>query len=351
MGAASCAAAVPTVTELEVTGAVRFVAPEGEAVSSAGDGLPVLVTAPGRLCAGDVGGRSAIGRGSDRIEEIPAAELSLDCVDFSAQAVFARWSPDGTRVAVMGAAEGAESDIWIYDTVGGAVTNVSGDAGEDTLPFWVDDRTVVFVRNLEGLSGPETSWQIVSVDSGVPRKLASVAGGIGLDAGARVVKGDPGGLLFSLWSSDGETAAIHRLDPASGVVAAVWAPEGEQAADGFRLLDVHPDGTLALVVLGGGGLDAGAVDVRLVDLLTGTERSIEPLFRTSLGDVRFSGDGTRLFVWEEGTDQEDALVVRSTGSDEDAEILLTGELGPLAVVERGVTLGVGRDLVLVRIEP
>ncbi len=43
--------------------------------------------------------------------------------------------------------------------------------------------------------------------------------------------------------------------------------------------------------------------------------------------------------------------MRSTGSDEDAEILLTGELGPLAVVERGVTLGVGRDLVLVRIEP
>ena len=348
---ASCAAAVPTVEDLEISGAVRFVSPQGAVISGGGDGLPVFVTGPGELCVGDIGARTPTDVAADRVGEVPEAELSLECVDFAPQVAFARWSPDATRVAFMGVSEGAESDIWVFDTVGGAVTNVSGDAGEDTMPLWVDDRTVVFVRTREGPSATETSWQTVSVDSGVPRMLIPMSGGIELGAGARVVPADPPGLVFNLWSSGGAPAGIQRLDLVSGAVAPVWQPSDERAADGFRLLDVHPDGTLALVVVGGGGFDADTVDVRLVDLETGTERAINPLFGTGLGDIRFAGDGTRLLVWESGTEDGDALVVRSTGSDEDAEILLTGELGPLGVVERGVTVDVGRDLVLVRIEP
>ena len=253
----ACSAAIPSVDELEISGAIRFSVPRGVIVSSGASGLPVLVTQRGKLCTGDLPDRVATGEDIDIVDAVPVAELSLDCVDFADRVFLPVWSPDSTRIAFMGVSSGSESDIWVYDTVGGAVTNLSGDAGEDTLPLWADDRTLVFLRTLDGDLGVETTWQAVSIDSGVPALVAVVAGSVELNAGATVIRGESPRIVFNLISPDGIPAGIHQLVIGDDVAESLYLFDDQSVEAGFELLDVHPDGTLALVAAGTGGLGTG----------------------------------------------------------------------------------------------
>lgn len=348
--ASSCAAAVPSVDDLEIRGAVRFVAEDGAVVSAGSERLPMLVQRRNEICSGDVSDRFVTGDRVDQIEAAPLVELALDCVDFAPQVVFPVWSPDSTKVAFMGVSQGAESDVWIYDTTAGAVTNVSGDAGEDTLPLWLDDSTLVFVRSEDEEGFTRTTIERVSTESAVPRTVATIRGSIDLGNGATIVRGNPARAIVNLRGQDGEILGVHAVDLVDGEITPLYVPDPELADDGFRLLDIHDDGTLALAVTGAGGLESGTSSILLIDLDTGNEETVEPRFGTDIGDVRFSSDGVRILVWELGTERGDALVIRSIGSDEDAEVLLYGELGRLDVVEGGATVDIGTALALVTIE-
>lgn len=74
----ACSAAIPSVDELEISGAIRFSVPRGVIVSSGASGLPVLVTQRGKLCTGDLPDRVATGEDIDIVDAVPVAELSLD---------------------------------------------------------------------------------------------------------------------------------------------------------------------------------------------------------------------------------------------------------------------------------
>lgn len=348
--AVSCAAAIPTVTDLELTGALRFVV-EGEGLAAAPDGLPLLVARPGEICTGDVLTGVPAGVKAAPVDALPEAELTLDCVDFDPGPFFPRWSRDGSRVAFMGVSIGAESDIWVYDTVAGALTNVSGDAGEDTMPVWLDDTRLAFVRSVDVDGETITTWQQVDASAGVPTPLLRVDGSVELSRGTRVVGDDPPRVIFDLVGSDGLSAGIHELRPGESALRPLYVPSEEDREAGWRLLDTHPMGTAALVVVGRGDLVGTGVELRLVDLVDGGERVVRPLYGEAIGDARFSSDGLRLLVWELGTEDGDALVVRSAGSDGDGEILVVGALGEIGVFRDGATIDVGADLVLVRLEP
>ncbi len=348
--ATACAAAVPSVTDLELSGAVRFVV-DGEALSASPDGLPLLVARPGELCTGRVVTGVPAGIKAAPIEALPVAEPVLDCVDFQPGAFFSRWSPDGARAALMGVSIGSESDIWVFDPVAGATTNISGDAGEDTLPVWIDDDTVAFVRSLDVDGATTTTWHGAEASGGPPAPLATITGSVELSSGTRVVDPDDPRIIFNLVRPDGVTAGIHELVVGTGAVRPLFAPPTEDAAEGWRLIDVHPMGTAALVAVGRGELMGTTVELRIVDLVDGGERAVRPLFGSAIADARFSSDGLQLLVWELGTADGDALVVRSTGSDGDGEVLVVGALGSIGVFRDGATLDVGPDLVLVRIEP
>lgn len=348
--ATACAAAVPSVTDLELSGAVRFVV-DGEALDASPDGLPLLVARPGELCTGRVVTGLPAGVKAAPIEALPVAEPALDCVDFQPGAFFTRWSPDGTRVALMGVSIGSESDIWVYDPVAGATTNLSGDAGEDTLPVWLDVDSVAFVRSLDVDGLVTTTWHRSDAAGGPPTPLATVRGSVELSSGTRVVDADDPRIIFNFVRPDGVSGGIHEVVVASGLIRPLFVPGPDDAAEGWRLIDVHPMGTAALVAVGRGELMGTTVELRIVDLVDGGERVVRPLFGSAIADARFSSDGLQLLVWELGTEEGDALVVRSTGSDGDGEVLVVGALGSVGVFEDGATLDVGSDLVLVRIEP
>lgn len=348
--ATACAAAVPSVTDLELSGAVRFVV-DGEALNASPEGLPLLVARPGELCTGRVLTGVPGGVKAAPVEALPVAEPALDCVDFEPGPFFPRWSPDGSRVAFMGVSIGSESDIWVFDPVAGATTNLSGDAGEDTLPVWIDNETVAFVRSLESDGVTTTTWQRVEVSGGPPTTIATITGSIELSRGTRVVGTDEPQIVFDIVRPDGVPGGIHRLGALTGELRPLFVPSVDDAAEGWRLIDVHPMGTAALVAVGRGELIGTTVELRIVDLVDGGERVVRPLFGAAIGDARFSSDGLQLLVWELGTEQGDALVVRSTGSDGDGEVLVVGPLGAVGVFRDGATIDVGPDLVLVRIEP
>lgn len=346
--AAGCAAAIPSVADLELSGAVRFVV-DGEALSASPDGLPLLVARPGELCTADVLGGVPAGIKEAPVDALPVAEPVLDCVDFAAPAFLARWSPDGMRVAFTAAGDGAASDIWVLDVLAGAVVDLSGGAGSDTLPLWLDETTVVFVRTVEGAGG--ATWQQVDIGGGPPETIARIDGTVEPGRGTRIVGGDDPRIIFNLLRSDGAPAGIHSLDATTGELRRLRAPSDVDVEAGWRLIDTHPMGSAALVAVGSGDLTGDDVELRLIDLVDGGSRVVRPLFGSAIGDARFSSDGLRLLVWELGTAQGDALVVRSTGSDGDGEMLVVGRLGSVGVFDDGATIDVGADLVLVRIEP
>lgn len=346
----ACAAAVPSVSDLELSGAVRFVV-DGEALSAAPEGLPLLVARPGELCTANVLAGVPAGEKAAPVDALPVVEPVLDCVDFAPGAFFARWSPDGTRVALMGVGAG-ESDIWVYDTLSGAVINLSDDGGDDTLPLWIDETTVAFVRTAEGAGGVAvTTWQQVDAAGGPPVLVARIDGTVELGRGTRLVARPERRIVFNLIGEDGEPAGIHELLTTTGEVRRLHEPTAQDRVAGWRLIDTHPMGSAALVAVGRGDLTGDGIELRIVDLVDGGSRVVRPLFGSEIGDARFSSDGLQLLVWELGTADGDALVVRSTGSDGDGEILVVGRLGAVGVFDDGATLDVGADLVLVKIEP
>jgi hypothetical protein len=347
--AGGCAAAIPSVTDLELSGAVRFVV-DGEALSAAPGGLPLLVARPGELCAADVLAGLPAGVKAAPVDALPVVEPVLDCVDFAPGAFFARWSPDGTRVAFTAPGPDADSEVWIYDVAAGAVIGLSDEAGDDTLPLWVNETTVVFLRTVDNGGDPITTWQRVDSSGGAPTAIARIEGSVEVGRGPRVVRADDPRIVFTLVRPDGVPAGIHSLDTETGELRRLYTPVGDDLRAGWRLIDTHPMGSAALVSAGRGDMTDDDVELQLVDLVDGGTRVVRPLFGSAIGDARFSSDGLRLLVWELGTPQGDALVVRSTGSDGDGEILVVGRLGHLGVFEDGATIDVGADLVLVRIE-
>ncbi|HEV3363762.1 MAG TPA: hypothetical protein VG795_06415 [Acidimicrobiia bacterium] len=68
-----------------------------------------------------------------------------------------RWSPDGTRIVFQSSRRANNNDIWVMDSFGGNLVNLTPDnPAADSTPEWSPDGTkIVFTRNLGGAAGNE----------------------------------------------------------------------------------------------------------------------------------------------------------------------------------------------------
>ena len=60
------------------------------------------------------------------------------------------WSPDGRRIALLGAGAEADSDLYLVDADGTDEQKVTDDAGNESVPVWSPDGTrIAFARMLD----------------------------------------------------------------------------------------------------------------------------------------------------------------------------------------------------------
>jgi serine/threonine-protein kinase len=88
--------------------------------------------------------------------------------------VYARLSPDGTRIALD--ARDQESDIWIWDLKRETLQRLTTDPGLDRLPVWSADGARIAFMAHRGNAPDDIYWQAAD-GSGVPERLGSSAGG------------------------------------------------------------------------------------------------------------------------------------------------------------------------------
>ena len=93
-----------------------------------------------------------------------------------------RFSPDGQRIA-MDISDGKQRDIWVYDWARDTLTQLTFDAGSDTVPVWTPDgKRLAFTSDMvkpgAAVVGAGTSWSGKKLMSDVDEAVADVAGWI-----------------------------------------------------------------------------------------------------------------------------------------------------------------------------
>lgn len=112
---------------------------------------------------------------------------------------FPRWSPDGTRIAVVRWEAPALMDIVVLDEQGDVVTEVTRDRAVDTTPFWAPDgSTLVWSSDRTGIPNLFAS----NLANGGPPEVRQVTNMLG---GASHPSVDPAGrwIYFSSYHADG----------------------------------------------------------------------------------------------------------------------------------------------------
>jgi dipeptidyl aminopeptidase/acylaminoacyl peptidase len=137
-----------------------------------------------------------------------------------------QWSPDGTKIAFVSDRTGQafdeshNTDVWLIDANGGALTKISDHQESDNSPRWSPDgRTIAFISAVPEKSHPRI-W------------LAPASGGAASKAAADNVDLIPAGLR---WSADGRalffetgvkgTSQLYRVDLAARRAAAITSGE------------------------------------------------------------------------------------------------------------------------------
>ena len=80
------------------------------------------------------------------------------------------WSPDGRRIAFSSAREG-KTDVYVMDTDGGGVTNLTNNPAADQSPAWSPDGTMIA---FESNRGPGVGIYVMSAAGGNPHRLGDV---------------------------------------------------------------------------------------------------------------------------------------------------------------------------------
>ena len=196
------------------------------------------------------------------------------------------WSPDATRVAVVGQplATNLDTDLWIMDVKAAAWTNLTDDGWEDVLvadssgppagvsievqPAWSPDGTQIAVERTvideAGQFAPST-LSLIDAATGEIRDLTALPG-------HNELVWDAGATTSITWSPDGSTLAVsvrHR--------------EPSPEYDGVWLVDVNSGDLRQLV-------SAAAVE----ELFRGVFTDLSP---DLIGPVVWSLTGTRLLCW------------------------------------------------------
>jgi Tol biopolymer transport system component len=82
-----------------------------------------------------------------------------------------RFSPDGQKMA-MNISDGKQQDIWVYDWARDTLTQLTFDAGNDTVPVWTPDgKRLVFASNRVKPGGPSNLYWVNADGTGEVTRL------------------------------------------------------------------------------------------------------------------------------------------------------------------------------------
>ncbi len=136
---------------------------------------------------------------------------------------FARFSPDGRWIAFTAGYDGG-NDVYLMDTRGGEPRRLTWHPGPDFVLGWHPDGDRVLFRSVREAPMREFETYLVSIDGGLPEKLAIDRGGLASlspDGGKlaynrisrenRTWKRYQGGMAQDVWVADFATGAIERL--------------------------------------------------------------------------------------------------------------------------------------------
>jgi hypothetical protein len=114
------------------------------------------------------------------------------------------WSPDGKKLAFIGALDSPKADVYVYNLLNKKIQKVSGDAGQDFWPTWTPDGDSILYFSAEGFgSGAGIAMQGIW--------LAAADG-----SGSRLLTASTSGGEQMLGWRDSETAVLASFDPGGG---------------------------------------------------------------------------------------------------------------------------------------
>ncbi len=114
------------------------------------------------------------------------------------------WSPDGTKLAFIGALDGPHASVYIYDTSGGTVNRISQDDFQDYAPTWSPDGTRLLYFSADGFG----------TGAGISMKGAWSASSDGSDVSVLYTPTSSGEEILG-WR-DNETAVLESWSPVNG---------------------------------------------------------------------------------------------------------------------------------------
>ena len=114
------------------------------------------------------------------------------------------WSPDGTKLAFIGALDGPHASVYIFDTNGGTLKQVSQDDFQDYAPTWSPDGTRLLYFSADGFG----------TGAGISMKGAWSASSDGSDVSVLYTPTSSGEEILG-WR-DNETAVLESWSPVNG---------------------------------------------------------------------------------------------------------------------------------------
>ena len=233
---------------------------------------------------------------------------------------WAAWSPDGDRmVFVRGATKwwrrgyrgAANRELWLAEP-GGSYRQLTDFDGDDDLPGWIDEHTVVF---LSARSGRKNVF-LIDTATGETRQLTHHEG-----SDVRAPRAAAGGSLVAyefetgIWTVDPHGGEPRRLVITAPGDAAAPRVERRKDSSGADELAVSPDGKLAAFVLHG--------EVFVTAIRSKDEQKLAPAPTVRITataarekDVRWSPDGKTLLFTSDREGNDDLYLARP--ADEEA---------------------------------
>src|SRR5487761_2574314 len=155
------------------------------------------------------------------------------------------WSPDSTRIAFVSNRTGKEfdlnhnSDVWTIPADGGALTKVSDHEGPDTSPRWSPDGTRIAFLGAEDEDAPPRIYVAPSIGA----KPSAALNAAFDQTAAELQWAERGRALYFTSGVKGETH-LYRIDAASGAIAPIT-----KGARAVRSASIHDaSGRLAYMV-------------------------------------------------------------------------------------------------------
>lgn len=136
------------------------------------------------------------------------------------------WSPDGSKIAFGGAINpdlinGTTSDIYVLNLVDNSTTRIVSQPGPDSSPIWSPDGSQIVFYSAMGNTryfASNSRLAVVPASGGVPKSITD-----SFDETPNLIDWMRDGIYF--WALQKTASHVFRLDPSSGRITKVTAPD------------------------------------------------------------------------------------------------------------------------------